>query len=191
MELTKMPDDTIPTLNELTLEQVMRIDKLLEVGGAMDITIEGTILDIKEGSGLILRCNECKRVLRNGECMVHGSQSGTPDLRIKAVVDDGSGAIMVVLNSEITTRILNKTVEECTAEVTEKGPGQLEEIFNEISENLMLQPIRVNGNVTTDDFGAMMIASTIDEIMISDEVSTEAKELLEIINSGTWRSEVV
>jgi replication factor A1 len=189
MELSRLPSDSILSLDKLTIDKVMRIDKLIEIGGAMDVTIEGTILDIKEGSGLIMRCEECNRVLRNGECMVHGVQSGVPDLRVKAVVDDGAGAIIVVLNAELTANILSKTVEECTEKAKEVGPEYLETIFNELHNTLLLHPMRFNGTVTTDEFGSMMIARKIDDVILTEEIPLKVKELIENLNSNSTRLE--
>ena len=156
----------------------------------MDITVEGIILDIKEGSGLILRCPECNRVLRNGECMVHGVQSGKSDLRVKGVVDDGFGALMIILNSELTTKILGKTVEECETEVKEKGPESLTSIQTELEENLLLHPMRFKGTVTTDEFGAMMICNNIDIPVLSEETQIKADELMNNISPDNWQPEV-
>jgi replication factor A1 len=188
MEVIRCPQDSLPPKEKLNLEKVTRIDMILELGGGMDISIEGTILDIKEGSGLILRCPECKRVLRNDECMVHGTQTGVADLRVKAVVDDGSGAIMTVLNTDLASEILGKSVEECETQVRDQGPEQLNEIFEEFNEKLLLHPWRFKGNVTTDDYGAMMICSELDQLVLTEEVQVRAKEILENFN-GNWSQE--
>ncbi len=186
MEITRLPTDTLPDVEELNLDKITKIGHLQEVGGGMDVTVEGVILDIKEGSGLILRCSECNRVLRNGECMIHGAQDGKPDLRVKSVVDDGSGAIMVILNADITSKILGKNLDECEAEVKDKGPEYLTSIQNELEENLLLSPMRFKGTVTTDDYGAMMICTDIDIPVLSEETQTKVNELLEKINSNNW-----
>lgn len=191
MDLTRLPDDVLPPTDKLSLELVTRIDKLLEFGGGMDVIIEGTLLDIKEGSGLIYRCPECNRVLRDGECMIHGAQDGLADLRIKAVVDDGSDAIMVVLNAELTSKLINKTVDDCVEQTKEQGPDYISNILEDLNESLLLRPMRFKGTVTMDDFGAMMICTKIDEVILSEEVQVKTKELLNKLNSYSWESEVV
>jgi replication factor A1 len=185
MELTRLPNDSLPDVDELNLDKIARLDKVLEMGGAMDITIEGTFLDIKEGSGLITRCAECNRVLRNSECMVHGTQTGVPDLRVKGVVDDGADSVMVVLNSELTSRILGMSVDEVKQKIEDDGVEYLEKIFDELSQKLLLNPMRFKGTITTDEYGAMMICSDIDSLVISEEVQIRAKDLLENINADT------
>jgi replication factor A1 len=190
MELERLADDKLPNIEELSSEQLVPIDHLLEIGGGMDVTVEGIIIDIKEGSGLIIRCPECKRVLRNGECMVHGAQDGKPDLRVKAVLDDGAGSIITVLNAELTSKLLGKSVSEVESETKEKGPENLESIFQELNDILLLQPLRAKGTVTTDDYGAMMICTDMDLLMAGEEVPAKAKELLDKINMTDWTSGV-
>jgi replication factor A1 len=183
MDLERLPNNSLPSLEELGTDKIIRIDKILEQGGGIDINIEGTLLDIKDGSGLIFRCPECNRVLRGTECMVHGSQDGIADLRVKAIIDDGTGAIMAVFNSEITSRLMGRTVEECTGEVKEHGPDRLVEIFEELNDILLMRPIRVKGTITTDEYGAMMICSDLDDLVLSEEVSTRIEKLLKNLNS--------
>lgn len=53
--------------------------------------IEGALVDMQSGSGLIKRCpdDDCTRVLQNGWCSEHGKVEGEFDLRVKGVIDDG------------------------------------------------------------------------------------------------------
>jgi len=74
---------------------------------AEGVTIGGTIVDVQEGSGLIKRCPEadCTRVLSGGRCAEHGAVEGEFDLRIKAVVDDGSRLINAIFDAEATAAV--------------------------------------------------------------------------------------
>ena len=191
MELERLSDDTVPTEDKLSVEKILPIEHVLEIGGGMDVTVEGAILDIKEGSGLIMRCSECKRVLRNGECMVHGNQTGTPDLRVKAVLDDGLGSLLIVLNTDLTSKLLGKTVEECEQETKDQGLEKLKNILDELNDILLMRPLHAKGTVTTDDYGAMMICSDIDFKLAGEEVPSKAKELLNSLQVEDFESEVV
>ncbi len=182
MEVERLGDDVLPSIDELGTEQVSRIEGILEVGGGMDVTVEGTVLEIKDGSGLIQRCPECKRVLRNSECMVHGTQEGRSDLRVKAVIDDGSGTLIGVLNANLTSKLLGKSAEECMHDAEDMGPDHITSILNGIDEKLLLKPIRLKGTVTVDEYGAMMICTDLDQIPISEDVTAKAKELLDNFN---------
>jgi len=64
--------------------------------------IEGAIVSISDGSGLIKRCPTCKRALSKGACSEHGKIDGTYDLRIKATLDDGEKTYAILLQKELT-----------------------------------------------------------------------------------------
>ena len=49
---------------------------LVEKRGALDVEVEGTIIDVRPGSGFIMRCPECNRVLHQSES--HGSLPKSP-----------------------------------------------------------------------------------------------------------------
>ncbi|HEV8360528.1 MAG TPA: hypothetical protein VGR28_08755, partial [Candidatus Thermoplasmatota archaeon] len=110
-----LPSNALPPRAQLQATQPMGIGELENVGGGADVLLQGTLLEIKPGSGLIFRCPECKRVLQKSECRLHGKQKGAPDLRVKGVLDDGTGAITVFLPREIVEAILGRTMEECQA----------------------------------------------------------------------------
>ena len=75
----------------------------------------GAMVKITDGSGLIKRCKECKRALKSGVCSEHGSVDGTYDLRIMAVLDDGTSVQDILLNKEITELLWGHTLDESKA----------------------------------------------------------------------------
>jgi replication factor A1 len=76
--------------------------------------IEGALVDIQSGSGLIKRCprEDCARVLQNGRCSEHGEVEGEFDLRVKAVLDDGHAVQEVIFNQEMTEDLADITLAE-------------------------------------------------------------------------------
>ncbi len=98
-------------LNRTTV--IEEVDEDIEVGDD-DVTVEGALVDIQKGSGLIKRCPEedCTRVLQNGRCNEHGEVEGEFDLRIKAVLDDGEEVHEVLFNREATEEFTDITLEE-------------------------------------------------------------------------------
>ncbi|MUW15765.1 replication factor A [Halorubrum sp. CBA1125] len=98
-------------LNRTT--QITEIDEAIEVGDNAD-TVEGALVDIQSGSGLIKRCPEddCTRVLQNGRCSEHGQVEGEFDLRIKGVLDDGETVSEVIFDREATEELTGMTLEE-------------------------------------------------------------------------------
>ncbi|OYR39853.1 replication factor A [Halorubrum sp. Eb13] len=98
-------------LNRTT--QITEIDEEIEVGDNAD-TVEGALVDIQSGSGLIKRCPEddCTRVLQNGRCSEHGQVEGEFDLRIKGVLDDGETVTEVIFDREATEKLTGMGLEE-------------------------------------------------------------------------------
>ena len=88
-------------LNRTTV--IEELDEDIEVGDDA-IEVEGALVDIQSGSGLIKRCPEedCTRVLQNGRCSEHGEVEGEFDLRIKGVLDDGTDVHEVIFDKEAT-----------------------------------------------------------------------------------------
>ncbi|EMA40596.1 replication factor A [Halococcus hamelinensis 100A6] len=98
-------------LNRTT--DIEELDEDIEVGDD-STTVEGALVDIQRGSGLIKRCPEedCTRVLQNGRCSEHGEVDGEFDLRIKAVIDDGNEVHETIFDEEATEALTGITLSE-------------------------------------------------------------------------------
>ena len=148
----------------------MPLHELVEKRGGLDVKISGTVIEIRPGSGFIMRCAECNRSLQDGKCSIHGEVKGQPDLRIKLVVDDGIGAVNSVMNREATEKILGKSLEEC------KKMGE-EKLNEEMNKLLFAKKISMHGNALGDEFGTTVIAK--DAEIIDVNVAEEAEKLSE------------
>jgi replication factor A1 len=91
---------------------ITELDEDIEVGDDAE-TVEGALVDVQSGSGLIKRCPEegCTRVLQNGRCSEHGDVEGEFDLRVKGVVDDGEAVHEVIFDREATEELAGITLE--------------------------------------------------------------------------------
>jgi replication factor A1 len=91
---------------------ITELDEEVEVGDDAE-TVEGALVDVQSGSGLIKRCPEddCTRVLQNGRCSEHGDVEGEFDLRIKGVLDDGSEVHEVIFDRETTEELTGMSLE--------------------------------------------------------------------------------
>ena len=98
-------------LNRTTTIEELNED--IEVGDD-SVEVEGALVDIQSGSGLIKRCPEedCTRVLQNGRCSEHGEVEGEFDLRIKGVLDDGEEVTEVIFDEAATERLTGIPLEE-------------------------------------------------------------------------------
>ena len=148
--------------------QRMPLHELVEKRGALDVEIEGTVIEIRPGSGLVSRCPDCNRVLMNEQCSIHGKVKGVPDLRVKMVIDDGTGAVGSVLNRELSEKILGITLDEC-----KKMDNN--DLINEINNKLFARRILLHGNALGDDFGTNII--TKDAKLVELDVGREAERL--------------
>src|SRR2546426_2234554 len=172
---TRLKTDFAPPANGLNASPRMWIEDLAERGGAADVTVRGILIDLREGSGLVYRCPECRRVLRKGVCRLHGEVKGEPDLRVKAVLGDGSGALTAVFDRELTEALLDKTLDACIEAARDAMSTDV--VRDELADVLVAQPIEVRGDVTSDDYGLMMIVASAK--MLKVDVQTEAREMLE------------
>jgi replication factor A1 len=158
---------------------VMKTPRLLAEdllnAGATDVEIAGTIIEVRDGSGLIFRCPECNRALMNGTCNLHGQQEGIADLRTKVVLDDGTGALFAVLNTEITEQVLGRNVTDCV----QKYCDDEERIVDELNSKLLGRDYVMRGNVIRDDFGPTVLPSQVVEEEVNDP--EEAQAMLDIM----------
>lgn len=137
----------------------IRIGELIQRDGAFDVTIEGNILSIKPGSGLVFRCPECSRVIQKSMCRVHGNVENKPDMRIKAIIDDGTGALMLVLDSELTQKVCGLTIED--AQKIAKASMSQKSVEEEVSKKLFGKILSARGNMSKGDFGVTLVAKDI------------------------------
>ena len=174
MEIEKL-DEEFPSIEELDAGKRMRIEEIEGKTGMTDVIFEGTVLQIRQGSGLIFRCPECRRVLTDGICPVHGDVDGVPDLRTKAVIDDGTGAINAIIGRKLTEKILGKDVDDCVKEAQKKMEKGI--IAKQIKERLLLMPVSIRGNLVMDDNGYTLIATDVD--IIKGDAAEKAMQLIE------------
>ena len=150
------------------------VEQITIAGGGSDIRITGTVVDVMAGSGLIKRCPACKRALRDGVCSEHGMVNGAlDDLRLKLVLDDGTGAINVVVGRVGAETLSGITLDAALEEA--RGSGDSSAVSNRIASKVLLKRITVEGMVTTDEkFGPQMNGRLISEEKVDVRAGAEA-----------------
>ena len=123
------------------------------------IQTTGLIVSVRDDSGLILRCTECRRVLRNGECADHGPNEGNEDVRLRLVVDHGGSTAAVLVNKEATLASLGMTIEALHASVDEHGEDGFVQRVREI---LLGRTVVASGRSIVDDQGAMLLSDKLE-----------------------------
>jgi len=168
-------DDDIGELEDLESSTPRSIAELEEVGGGLDVLVRGTIVDIRNGSGLIRRCPECRRSVLNDECITHGRVEAQQDLRIKAVIDDGGGALTCIVNRELSEALSGISMGEAQRMTEEHHDPDV--VAKEMERRLLARAAEMRGNVVSDEYGMMMIAQ--DAMVVDVDVRAEAKRLLD------------
>ena len=146
--------------------QKIMLSELVERNGALDVDVEGTIIEIRKGSGLVQRCPECNRVLQDGTCVVHGAVDGKADVRMKLVLDDGTGSIGAILGKDVTEKLLGKPMDDVSNE---------DGVVEEMNDSLFGHRVSLQGNALGDQFGVTLIAR--DARRADFDVTTEAELL--------------
>ena len=130
----------------------LSIAEAVDNGGLFDVEIVGNILEVRDGSGLIERCPDCGRVVQNGQCRTHGAVDGEDDLRIKAIVDDGTDSVTAIIGTDLTEEIYGGDIayaKEAAREAMDK-----EVVADAIREELVGGAYRVRGSLSVDEYGA-------------------------------------
>ena len=176
-----LPAAALPDRETLMQEKPYNLGELEAAGGGEAVLVRGVVLEVKKGSGIIFRCGKeedgraCNRVLQRMECRVHGKQKGHPDLRVKAVLDDGFGAATFFAGREATEKILGRTLEQ--AQEMARDAMTTDVVQDEVDQKLTARRVAVRGKATSDEYGLQIIATSVDFDEGAD-VEAEAEKLL-------------
>lgn len=161
-------DGDLPEAEDLDVVHAIPIADLLKAGDMGDVAVRATLLEVRPGSGLIWRDPETNRVVPSGG-------EATPDLRIKMVLDDGTGSVSAVVGRETTERILGKDLEACMAQAKEAMRPDI--IAEEIAEKVEGRVFAAEGFARTDDYGTMLICRSL--VPGNQDAEAEAQEILD------------
>jgi len=130
----------------------MDVGEAVGTGGIYDVEVSGNVIAVRDGSGLIQRCPECYRVIQKGQCRTHGDVDGIDDLRVKAILDDGTGAVTVVLDDELTEQVYDGTLEDALEAAREAMDQEV--VADTIRDRIVGREYRVRGHLSVDEYGA-------------------------------------
>ena len=123
------------------------------------ISTTGHVISIREDSGIISRCPECRRVLRDGECATHGKQDGNPDVRIRMVLDDGNSTISLIINKAASESLIKMNQETISSEINENGTMAF---VQSLREMLLGRQLKASGRTIVDEQGAMLLSDAVE-----------------------------
>jgi len=134
---------------------------------------EGIVVSVREDSGFIRRCTECRRVLKDGACYDHGANEGSEDVRLRLVVDAaGTATAAVLVNKEASMAVLELNEANMRAQVDEMGEVGF---VQAVRERLLGRNLSVNGRSIVDDQGAMILADGV--ALLTGDAQLRATEL--------------
>ena len=157
----------------------LSVGEAVAAGGVYDVELAGHVVGVRDGSGLIQRCPECGRVVQKGQCRSHGEVDGEDDLRVKAILDDGTGAVTVVLDDALTAEVYGGTLEDALEQAREAMDHGV--VADTIAERLVGREYRVRGNLSVDDYGANLQATAFEAV--EGGAADRAAALLEVAGS--------
>ena len=137
------------------------------------ISTTGNVISIREDSGIISRCSECRRVLRDGQCSVPScsSSEGVDDVRLRMVLDDGHSTISLIVNKIATESLIGMNQEQISSNIVENGTMAF---VQELRERLLGRKLRANGRTIVDEQGAMLLSDDV-ELIEMDSVLAAAE----------------
>ena len=135
------------------------------------ISTTGNVISIREDSGIIKRCSECRRVLRDGECATHGAQEGETDVRLRMVLDDGKSTISLIINKSASESLIGMNQEKISSHIVENGTMAF---VQELRELLLGKKLKAHGRTIVDEQGAMLLSDEV-ELIEMDSVLAAAE----------------
>ena len=138
------------------------LTELVSSGSRRGIGTTGHIVSVREDCGLIERCPECRRVLRDGACQEHGPQRGEEDLRLRFVIDNGISNASLIVGRESSEALLGIEMSEIAIQISTRGADSFK---SELRAKLLGQLVVVRGRSFVDQQGAMII---VDEMSNSE-----------------------
>ena len=135
----------------------VELSELVNGSSRVGISTKGIVASVREDCGIIMRCSQCRRVLKDGICSETkcDTYSGNQDIRLRLVIDDGKATSSLLINKEATLDLLGTTEKEIVSEVDSNGQM---EFVQSLRKKLLGKQVIASGRAIVDDQGAMVLA---------------------------------
>jgi ssDNA-binding replication factor A large subunit len=117
------------------------LTELVNGSSRVGISTEGIVASVRDDCGIIMRCTQCRRVLRDGSCNEHGDDEGNQDVRLRVVIDDGVSTSSLLINKEASLNLLNISEDDLKSQI--KSNGQVEFVQSLRSKLLLADKIEL------------------------------------------------
>jgi len=152
--LDAIPWDTIDST-----DHAVDVDftELLSGGSRSGVRSSATVISVQGGSGIILRCPECKKAMRDGACRDHGPQVGVEDLRLRIILDDGISNGALIIGRDPAEAFLNMTLDD-VKEASKSDQG--ESFLADLRSKMLGRKYTFTGRAMIDGQGALLMADS-------------------------------
>ena len=171
MSLSETPWEKIDPENHWINVDLTSITK---GGSRRGIATNGVIVAINSGSGIIERCPECRRMLRDGSCSEHGPQRGDEDLRLRFVLDNGVSNVNLYMGREASEKFLGMSMGDVKSEISNIGNDAF---VSNLRNRVLSRKVMVHGFCRVDDQGAMVFADRME--VVDPNPAEEAEEVMQ------------
>ncbi|GIR34261.1 MAG: replication protein A [Methanobacteriota archaeon] len=156
----------------------VELSELVNSASRVGISTSGTVVSVREDSGVIMRCTQCRRVTRDGECSSPacvGKVETQQDIRLRLVIDNGEVTASVLINKPAALELMNTSEDKMVSDIESEGKM---EYVQSIRDYLLGRELIVGGRSIVDEQGAMILAeradiSASDAAMLATEVRAE------------------
>ena len=156
----------------------VELSELVNSASRVGISTSGTVVSVREDSGVIMRCIQCRRVTRDGECSSPacvGKVETQQDIRLRLVIDNGEVTASVLINKPAALELMNTSEDKMVSDIESEGKM---EYVQSIRDYLLGNELIVGGRSIVDEQGAMILAeradiSASDAAMLATEVRAE------------------
>ena len=152
----------------------VELSELVNGSSRVGISTKGIVASVREDCGIIMRCSQCRRVLKDGICSETkcDTYSGNQDIRLRLVIDDGKATSSLLINKEATLDLLGTTEKEIVSEVDSNGQM---EFVQSLRKKLLGKQVIASGRAIVDEQGAMVLADKtelvdLDPAMLATEI---------------------
>ena len=159
--LDKTPWDESINLEDHVVE--VDLTELTNSSSRVGISTEGTIVSVRDDSGIIMRCLGCRRVLRDGECSSCDSTESQQDVRLRLVIDNGENTASLLINKAASIKLTGLDEDKMAKKIASDGKM---EFVQSLRDMMLGRIIKANGRTIVDEQGAMILA---DHVELNDD----------------------
>lgn len=127
------------------------------------ISTEATVVSVRDDCGVIWRCPECRRVLRDDNCAIHGSVQGNRDIRLRLVIDDSRACASLIVAKDPALAFLNLDLAALEERLSKDGQPAF---VQSLRTDLLGRNLNVKGRTIVDEQGMMVLADNVEKIEV-------------------------